>query len=160
MSVHIIPNHVSPTVEYIEPLRFARGSFFKREVNVMKNFRRGQAAIEFALILPIFAMVLFALIYLGFLFIDVVTLDSAAAAARDATLQDDRRVSTAVKNQIKKTTLFLYWYKLDTDSPKWISDEDGFITYGVQANLDIDNSVLEMFLPKKYTVVKSAYKEE
>ena len=127
----------------------------------MKNFRRGQAAIEFALILPIFAMVLFALIYLGFLFIDVVTLDSAAAAAaRDATLQDDRRVSTAVKNQIQKTTLFLYWYKLDAASPKWISDENGFITYGVKANLDIDNSVLEMFLPEAYTVVKTAYKEE
>jgi|GEM_PF-6510075 len=120
--------------------------------------RRGQASIEFALILPIFALVLFALIYLGFLFIDVVTLDSAAAA-RDVTLQNDRRVSQPVIDKIKGTKLFLYWYKLDAASPKLISDSDGFITYGVQANLTVNNSVLKMILPEKYTVVKTAYKE-
>ena len=85
----------------------------------MKIFRRGQASIEFALILPIFAMLLFTLIYLGFLFIDVVTLDSAAAAAaRSAAISTDGEPSDAVKKQIQKTTLFLYWYEMDTASPK------------------------------------------
>ena len=131
--------------------------------------RRGQASIEFALILPIFALVLFALIYLGFLFIDVVTLDSAAAAAaRDAVLHNGT-VSDPVKTKIKKTKLFLYWYEVDQSSPKRIPDTENpandanFFTYGVQVKLKDsvkDNAVLKMILPEKYTVVKTAYKEE
>ena len=158
----------------------------------MKKFlRRGQAAIEFALILPIFAMVLFALVYLGFLFIDVVTLDSAAAAAaRSAAQQDIKetvndvivfnedkiKVSDAVKKKIQEDTkLFLYWYEMDADSPKrtkldrLMTDDDPpeiegyFIEYGVQVKLKDsvkDNAVLKMFLPEKYTVVKTAYKKK
>ena len=156
----------------------------------MKIFRRGQASIEFALILPIFAMLLFALIYLGFLFIDVVTLDSAAAAAaRSAAQQDIKekvdgvitfnenkiKVSDAVKNKIKGTKIFLYWYEMDEYSPKRIKLErlmktddpteiEGyFIQYGVQVKLKDsvkENKVLRMVLPEKYTVVKSAYKKK
>ena len=147
------------------------------EVNAMKIFRRGQASIEFALILPIFAMLLFALIYLGFLFIDVVTLDSAAAAAaRSAATSDDGEPSDAVKDKIKGTTLFLYWYKVDENSPKVVKEEvenkndegtvistDVFFKAMVQVKLDNkvkDNKVLRMFLPEKYTVVKTAHKQE
>ena len=143
----------------------------------MKIFRRGQASIEFALILPIFAMLLFALIYLGFLFIDVVTLDSAAAAAaRSAATSDDGEPSDAVKDKIKGTTLFLYWYKVDENSPKVVKEEvenkndegtvistDVFFKAMVQVKLDNkvkDNKVLRMFLPEKYTVVKTAHKQE
>lgn len=156
------------------------------EVNAMKIFRRGQASIEFALILPIFAMLLFALVYVGFLFIDVVTLDSAAAAAaRSAAASDDGEPSDAVKDKIKGTTLFLYWYEMDEASPK-IKKEEGdkvtetvleddptkklvrtdiFFTGMVQVKLKNsvkDNRVLRMVLPEKYTVRKVAhtYKEE
>jgi len=154
----------------------------------MKIFRRGQASIEFALILPIFAMLLFALVYVGFLFIDVVTLVSAAAAAaRSAAASTDGEPSNAVKKQIKKTNLFLYWYtikhnKVDEDG-KQINDSEGnpeveihlkrimtgdaevdanVFTYGIQANLKENvknNAVLGKILPEAYTVVKSAYKE-
>lgn len=154
------------------------------EVNAMKIFRRGQASIEFALILPIFAMLLFTLIYLGFLFIDVVTLDSAAAAAaRSAAISTDGEPSDAVKKQIQKTTLFLYWYEMDTASPKIKREEqvtekvleddpmkklvrtDIFFTGMVQVKLKDsvkENKILRMVLPEKYTVVKSAhtYKDE
>ena len=143
----------------------------------MKIFRRGQASIEFALILPIFAMLLFALIYLGFLFIDVVTLDSAAAAAaRSAALSDDGKPNDAVKDKIKGTKLFLYWYTIDSASPKVVKEEvenkddegtvistDVFFKAMVQVKLDNkvkDNKVLRMFLPEKYTVVKTAHKQE
>lgn len=138
------------------------------EVNAMKIFRRGQASIEFALILPIFAMLLFALVYVGFLFIDVVTLDSAAAAAaRSAAASDDGKVNPTLENKIKnETTLFLYWYKVDEDSPKikkeTSTEGDEFFTAMIQVKLKDevkDNAVLKMFLPEKYTVVKSAYKE-
>ena len=124
--------------------------------------QRGQAVIEFTLILPLFALVLFALIYLGFLFIDVVTLDSAAAAAaRDAVLHNGT-VSDSVKTKIKNTTLFLYWYEMDTNSPKLMSTDGNFVTYGVQVKLKDsvkNNTVLKMVLPESYTVVKTAYKE-
>lgn len=73
----------------------------------MKIFRRGQASIEFALILPIFAMLLFALVYVGFLFIDVVTLDSAAAARSAAA--NNGTVNSTLRDKIKnETKLFLY----------------------------------------------------
>lgn len=144
----------------------------------MKKFfkRRGQASVEFALILPIFALLLFALVQLGFLFIDVVTLDSAvSAAARDAAQQDDMKVRKEVSDKIKDTTLFLYWYEMDGDSPKRTkleelrSEDDPskilgyFIEYCVQVKLTgkaKDNAVLKMILPEKYTVKKTAYKEE
>ena len=137
----------------------------------MKIFRRGQASIEFALILPIFAMLLFALIYLGFLFIDVVTLDSAAAAAaRNASQQTDGRLSAAFEEKFPKPPqLFLYWYEVKDWPPKHVPfkpeegiDNDHVIRYGVQARLKNsvkDNKVLRMFLPEAYTVTKTAYKE-
>ena len=55
----------------------------------MKKFLnlREQAAVEFSLLLPIFALILFATIYLGMFIIDYVTLDNAAAqAARHAAM--------------------------------------------------------------------------
>ncbi len=127
----------------------------------MKILRRGQASIEFALILPIFAMLLFALVYIGFLFIDVVTLDSAAAAAaRDASMNGGT-VNATLKEKIKNTTLFLYWYEIDSESPKRLEpvNDAHIFTYGVKANRTTDNRILEMFLPPAYTVVKTAYKE-
>lgn len=137
----------------------------------MKIFRRGQASIEFALILPIFAMLLFALVYVGFLFIDVVTLDSAAAAAaRSAATSTNGEPSDAVKDKIKGTKLFLYWYTIDSASPKVVKEEvenengskDEFFKAMIQVKLTDkvkNNSVLNKILPEKYTVVKSAYKE-
>lgn len=100
----------------------------------MKIFRRGQASIEFALILPIFAMLLFALVYVGFLFIDVVTLDSAAAAAARSAAMNKKNLnlspgekpepSDAVREKIQNTTLFLYWYEMDEASPKIKKEEE------------------------------------
>ena len=127
--------------------------------------RRGQATVEFALILPIFAVVLFALIYLGFLFIDVVTLDSAAAAAARNAAQNN---GVLFNFKPTKPQLFLYWYKVADWPPKPVPYTDGtdnnhFIRYGVQAELKDsvkDNAVLKRILPEKYTVVKTAYKEE
>ena len=143
----------------------------------MKIFRRGQASIEFALILPIFAMLLFALVYVGFLFIDVVTLDSAAAAAaRSAAASIDGEPSDPVKKQIQKTTLFLYWYTIDSASLKVVKEEvenkdaegtvtstDKFFKAMIQVKLKDsvkDNAVLNKILPEKYTVVKTAHKQE
>ena len=131
----------------------------------MKKFlrRRGQATIEFVLILPIFAMLLFALIYLGFLFIDVVTLDGAAAAARSAAMNSGT-VNSTLRDKIQDTKLFLYWYEVDAASPKRLDSgtDEKIFTYGIQVKLKDsvkDNAVLKMFLPEKFTVTKTAYKE-
>ncbi len=131
--------------------------------------RRGQATVEFALILPIFALVLFALIQLGFLFIDVVTLDSAvSAAARSAAISTNGEPSEAVIKEIKKTTLFQgKWYTIkDGDNVRLkrilSGDEDidaHFFEYVIQAERITDNAILKIFLPEHYTVKKTAYKE-
>lgn len=141
----------------------------------MKKFSRrgGQATIEFVLILPIFAMLLFALIYVGFLFIDVVTLDGAAAAAARSAAMKSGTVNSTLTAKIKSTKLFLYWYKVADDSPKRLvpayADEterlynkEHVFWYGVQVELKDsvkDNAVLKMFLPEKFTVTKTTYKE-
>ena len=135
----------------------------------MKIFRRGQASIEFALILPIFAMLLFALVYVGFLFIDVVTLDSAAAAAARNAAANGGTLSDDFKTKFSKPPqLFLYWYEVKDWPPKHVPfkaeeevDNNLVIRYGVQAHLTgkaAENKILKMFLPEAYTVVKSAYK--
>lgn len=132
----------------------------------MKKFlrRRGQATIEFVLILPIFTMLLFTLIYLGFLFIDVVTLDGAAAAAARSAAMNSGTVNSTLVTNIQKTKLFLYWYEVDAASPKRLDSgtDPKIFTYGIQVKLKNsvkDNAVLKMFLPEKFTVTKTAYKE-
>lgn len=71
-------------------------------------------------------------------------------------------VSTTLKNKIQNTTLFLYWYEIDSESPKRLEpvNDANIFTYGIKANLTVKNSVLEMVLPPAYTVVKTAYKTE
>ena len=71
--------------------------------------QRGQAIIEFALILPLFLLMIFGLIYSGMLFHDYSTLSNVArSAAREAAITQD--VSEDDDNIVKK------YYKSDTNT--------------------------------------------
>ena len=137
----------------------------------MKKFfgRRGQAAVEFSLLLPIFALILFATIYIGFFVLDYVTLDNAAAkAARNAALNplNDYKIVDDDKTKIESTALFLSWYELkknDCTKRKVTYNEDDppkpeYVTVMIQATLkdDKDDTILKDILPDKYTISKVA----
>ena len=127
--------------------------------------QRGQAVIEFALILPIFALLLPAMIYLGFFILDYVTPDAAAGyAARYVAVHgegEDSNYQTEVKDKVQNTLLYLNRYEIDDDSPKrYAETNDKIVTYMIQANRQTTNTLLEIFLPTKFTVMKSAYKVE
>lgn len=154
----------------------------------MKKFlrRRGQAAVEFALLLPVFALVLFSIIYTGFFVLDYVTLNNAAAqAARAAALNKSSSYSIPddVRTKVGQTPLFLSWYAIDAGSPKRIintvtetttveNQETGqptettttkqeSVTVMIQTNLTMDErSILAGILPEHYTVSKTANIEE
>ncbi len=136
----------------------------------MKKFlrRRGQAAVEFSLLLPIFALILFATIYIGFFVLDYVTLDNAAAqAARHAALNPPNYTITIPdQTKIEKTALFLSWYALKENNcakSKVTYNEDDppkpeYVTVMIQATLkdDKNDTILKDILPDKYTVLKIA----
>ena len=133
--------------------------------------RRGQATVEFTLLLPFFALVLFATIYVGMFVLDYVTLDNAAAqAARHAALDPGHELRTEDKTKIEKTKLFLSWYELKEDNCTKISlgsiDTDGKFNVGsgnyvrvmIQANLKStkQDTILKNIVPNAYTVSKVA----
>ena len=134
----------------------------------MKKFlrRRGQAAVEFALLLPIFALILFSIIYTGFFVLDYVTLNAAAgSAARHAALNSSTyEIPGDDITNIKGTQLFLTWYALDDNSPKLIknlADNPKSVTVMIQTKLTIDdNNILKDILPENYTVSKTANIED
>lgn len=140
----------------------------------MKKFLnlRGQAAVEFSLLLPIFALILFATIYIGMFVLDYVTLDNAAAkAARHAAL-NDYKMRDEDKTKIAGTYLFLSLYELKENEcvKSWRGDidSDGNFTVNndsgkcmrvmIRATLKDDkkDTILGDILPEKYTISKIA----
>ena len=123
--------------------------------------RRGQAVVEFALILPIFVLILLATIYLGMFILDYVTLNAAASyAARYVAVHgEDSNFTAKVHDKVQSTTLLLPFYKIDENSPKAYAESDTkIVTYMIQANRQTTNTILEWILPEAFTVKKSAYK--
>ena len=123
--------------------------------------RRGQAVVEFALILPIFVLILLATIYLGMFILDYVTLDAAASyAARYVAVHgEDSEFTTKVHDKVQSTTLLLPFYKIAADSPKAYAESDAnIVTYMIKAERETTNTILEWILPEAFTVKKSAYK--
>jgi Flp pilus assembly protein TadG len=91
--------------------------------------QRGQAVVEFALVLPFFMMLLFFILVSGFLFADYMTLSNVArSSAREAALGGDR--ATIVQKYKDNTHLL----SGNNSLYRW----DGGITF---TDGDIDNSI-------------------
>ncbi|MBQ4495291.1 MAG: pilus assembly protein [Selenomonadaceae bacterium] len=137
----------------------------------MKKYlrRRGQAAVEFALLLPIFALVLFSTIYIGFFVLDYVTLDNAAAqAARNAVKNGyPYNITTTDSARIKAigNKLFLTWYELNINCAKSeLTTEGGisYVTVTIRADLKSTkrDTILADIMPEAYTVSKTVQIEQ
>ena len=137
--------------------------------------QKGQAVVEFALVLPLFLMLAFGVIFAGLLYSDYLTLsnlarESARAAAIQGMTEDDdgNKNYTGIRDQYGKQT------RLITNLYTWTySDDNCFSIYNngtdttmVTAKLTAKRNdafpgagFVKYMLPETYTIVYSMYTE-
>ena len=118
----------------------------------MQNKQKGQSIIEFALVLPLFLLLVFGLFYIGMFFADYLTLSSIArSSAREAAIIVDK--SEVEKNypSVKKS---YENYKLPMDIYDWktehnfdiknveINEKDGSTNVVVTINASLNDNGL------------------
>ena len=132
----------------------------------MRKYYKGQALVEFALVLPFFLLLVFGIIYSGMLFYDYSTLSNVArSAARERAITETEAGTSndAVNNIIKehyfKNGKFVYGlvtslYKPASEALKIEGpSEDGDILVTVTMELDEGTYLMRMIVPEKYSVV-------
>lgn len=118
---------------------------------VAMNFQKGQGLIEFALVLPLFLLLVWGIIYFGFFFSDYLTMSQMArSSAREAVIQsvgkENKKESydeIRNKNAIKYTgMLHTSLYKFDPldNNCFSITEDNKSVKVTVQANLNTDDS--------------------
>ena len=140
----------------------------------MKKLKqKGQAIIEFAVVLPLFVLFLFGIIYSGMLFYDYISLSNLArSAAREAaivkTVDDD---DTRLKYQAigsyyegKVTNLLTHLYepkpekegdpvfKVELKSPSG-TETDPSVEVTIRMERNVSSGLLEIILPDDYTII-------
>ena len=128
--------------------------------------QRGQVIVEFALILPLFLLMIFGLIYSGMLFYDYSTLSSVArSAAREAAItqdveEDDARIMAHYydkdnKRFVEGLVTNLYTpksngaFKIHVTS---ITDEPDDISVTITMQLNVSFPLLDVLLPEEYQI--------
>ena len=130
--------------------------------------QKGQAVVEFALVLPIFLFFVWGIIYFGMLYADYLTLSNLAReSARAASIQGSAKyadIRTSYSNQTFRTGLYTW----TPDTGFAIGDADGdtsAVRVTLTANLNQNFpgvgvlNYLGIPLPATYSVVYSMYKE-
>lgn len=129
--------------------------------------QKGQAVVEFALVLPLFFMLFWGIVYTGLLYSDYLKLSNLAReSARSASIQGSEHygdIRTATAGQTLMTNLYT-----------WTGDEAGFkIENGADSSVKVTLTAnlntgfpgvgimdyLGMSLPRQYQIVYSMYKE-
>ena len=131
------------------------------------NKQKGQALIEFTLVLPFFLLLIFSLIYTGMLFYDYSTLSNVArtAARERAISESDVNNTTIIKryyNDASKTFtygLVTSLYKpadenaMTIDGPSESEGKEGDIVVTINMQLQDKSPLMEMVLPENYSIV-------
>ena len=121
--------------------------------------RKGQSVVEFALVLPLFLLIMFGVVYTGMLFHDYITLSNIArTSAREAavTAKDEYgTIATHYEGQLDE--LMTSFYKKADSNPIVIVPVDhGKDTEGVQTTINMqlkaNGFFLDMILPKTFGV--------
>ncbi len=121
--------------------------------------QRGQAVVEFALVLPFFLMLCFGIIFGGLLFSDYMTLSNLAReSARAASIEGNDHYD-AIEQAGTSQRLLTNLYSLND-----ITIEDGEnssvkVTLNVSRNSFLGAGFVSYMLPENYTIVYSMYKE-
>lgn len=122
---------------------------------------KGQVIVEFALILPLFLLMLFGIIYSGMMYHDYSTLSNIArASAREAAISGNalevgQRYST-IENNYKtqfNSLLTNFYVAQDTDNPIKIEQETAdSIRSTIIMQLNVKGYFVEMILPPTFGV--------
>ena len=138
------------------------------------NKQKGQALIEFTLVLPFFLLLIFSLIYTGMLFHDYSTLSTIArTAARDRAITSSSSVDdNDIIDRYYDSANGKFKYALVTDLYKPGGAEstdpamaietksDGDIVVTINMRLTDETSpLMEMVLPDKYSIVYHMHKD-
>lgn len=121
--------------------------------------QKGQAVVEFALVLPFFLMLCFGILFAGLLFSDYLTLSNLAReSARAASIQGNDYYD-AIEQSVANPKLLTSLYSL-----KNVNIEDGenssvTVTLNVGRNSFPGAGLVEYMLPGDYQIVYSMYKE-
>ena len=141
----------------------------------MKKLKqKGQAVIEFAVVLPLFVLFLFGIIYSGMLFYDYISLSNLArSAAREGAIVQDFDNSSSIRTQIetyystKTHSLLTKLYEpvpysgssdpnkvvkveLVTGDPAY---EDNSIVVTINMQRNVSSGLLEIILPEDYSII-------
>ena len=126
----------------------------------MKKREDGQAMVEFALILPIFLLILCGIIDFGWLFYNQLSLNNACReGARYAVVNTADDASTqAIKNHIENTTTTVFAndgvdIKIEYSSPN--DPTAGDITVSMEAEISFFTPVLSTVLGKEKTITST-----
>lgn len=120
---------------------------------------KGQAVVEFALVLPFFLMLCFGIIFAGLLFSDYLTLSNLAReSARAASIEGNDHydaIEQAATNQRFLTRL----YSLNDMTIEDGNNSSVTVTLDVRRNSFPGAGFVSYMLPENYTIVYSMYKE-
>ena len=143
----------------------------------MKKLKqKGQAVIEFAVVLPLFVLFLFGIIYSGMLFYDYISLSNLArSAAREAAIVqtlDSGKIQTMEQHYSEKATSLLtslytptpetgelYPFKIELKEPV-PPDVDKSVEVTVRMQRNVTSGLLEIFLPEDYTIIYYMRRDE
>ena len=121
---------------------------------------KGQSVVEFALVLPLFLLIMFGIIYTGMMFHDYTTVSNIArSSAREAAVSATHDYTEIAKyyrdNQLDE--LMTSFYKKADNNPIVIKPVDiGTKNEGVESTitmqLNVSGFFVDMILPKKFGV--------
>ena len=118
--------------------------------------RKGQAIVEFALVLPLFLLMMFGIIYSGMMFHDYSTLSNIArASTREAAVsagEDYTEIVNFYKDKLKNGGLFTSFYIPVGDDPIVITQDGDVIQTTINMQLNVDGFFVDMILPKAFGV--------
>jgi len=130
--------------------------------------QKGQAVVEFALVLPFFFMLFWGIVYTGLLYKDYLTLSNfARESARTASIQGAAACYHIMRNEIPAPNLStsLYNWDVNNNSDFQIETVDSVVTVKLKAKLNPNfpgvgiMDYLGMSLPGKYEIEYSMYEE-
>ena len=134
----------------------------------MKKLKqKGQAVIEFAVVLPLFVLFLFGIIYSGMLFYDYISLSNLArSAAREAAIVQNTDKIGDIENHYsqKVGTLLTHLYEPKPEKegdpvfkvelkPPSAEDSDPSIEVTIRMERNVSSGLLEIILPEDYTII-------
>ncbi len=118
--------------------------------------QKGQAVIEFAVVLPLFLLVVFGCIYSGMLFYDYSTLSNLArSGAREAAIiegSDYTEIQGHYRDRATNLTTSLYTPVYTDGYPLLISGTGNSVEAKITMKLNTASPLMRMVLPDEYTV--------